>query len=174
MRRRQLIRTLLCAFLLVTGGVRISLNAQPAPPAVAYQPMDDQQIDTLTSRVALYPDAILSDIFVAATYPPVAEASQWLAAGTAAANVDAQPWDASVKSLTRFPAVLNQMASDAAWTNDLGRHFSISRPRCSPPCKDYAQAIAAGALYTTPQPPQRRRRDRNYPADPQNHLRSDI
>jgi hypothetical protein len=176
MRNRKLIRTSLCAFFLLTGGVATLARAQQQPAAVAYQPpayqpLDDQQIDALTARVALYPDAILSDIFVAATYPlEVVEAGQWLAAGHSAANVDPQPWDPSVKSLTRFPAVLNMMASDAAWMNDLGTAFlnqqaqvfaSVQRLR--------GEAIAAGSLYTTPQ--QQVVRDGGVieiiPADPQ-------
>jgi uncharacterized membrane protein YgcG len=153
MRNYVLIRSTLCLFGLTGVAMPLTAHAQEPPAAVAYQPMDDQQIDSLTARVALYPDAILSDIFVASSYPlEVVEASQWLTAGNTAANVDSQPWDSSVKSLTRFPAVLTQMASNAAWTNDLGAAFlnqqaqvfaSVQRLR--------AQAIAAGTLYSTPQ-----------------------
>jgi uncharacterized membrane protein YgcG len=130
-----------------------SLRAQAQPAPAPYEPFSPEQMDSLTARVALYPDALLSEIFVAATYPlEVVEASQWLAAGNNPATVDQQPWDPSVTGLTRFPAVLNQMASDASWTNDMGAAFlnqksevfaSVQRLR--------AQAIAAGTLYSTPQ-----------------------
>jgi uncharacterized membrane protein YgcG len=110
-------------------------------------------MDSLTTRVALYPDALLSEIFVAATYPlDVVEASQWIAAGNNPATVDQQPWDNSVKGLTRFPAVLNQMASDASWTNDLGSAFLNQKPDVFASVQRLrAQAIAAGTLYSTPQ-----------------------
>ncbi len=34
--------------------------------------------------------------------------------------VDQQPWDASVKGLTQFSDVLQQMATNLSWTSSLG------------------------------------------------------
>ena len=41
--------------------------------------MSPQQLDNLVAPIALYPDALLSQLLVAATYPlEVVEAGQWL------------------------------------------------------------------------------------------------
>ena len=79
-----------------------------------YIPLSGYDLDQLTARIALYPDAMLSDVLVACTYPlDVVKAAQWLKAGGAASAIDAQDWDDSVKALAHYPDVLNEMASDA-------------------------------------------------------------
>jgi len=41
-------------------------------------------------------------------------------------TVDQESWDVSVKGLTQFPDVLNQMASNLSWTSALGdAYFNI-------------------------------------------------
>jgi len=45
-----------------------------------------------------------------------------------AAAVDPQPWDPSVKALTQFPSVLDNMASNLAWTSALGPLHGRRRP----------------------------------------------
>ena len=37
--------------------------------------------------------------------------------------VDAQPWDPSVKALTQFPSVLDNMAKNLSWTSALGEAY---------------------------------------------------
>ena len=88
------------------------------------------QLEQFVAPVALYPDALLAQILMAATYPSeVVEASGWaqqnssLQGDSLAAALDGQSWDASVKSLVPFPNVLNRMAGNEAWTQDLGNAF---------------------------------------------------
>lgn len=90
------------------------------------------QIEQFVAPVALYPDALLAQIFMASTYPyEVVEASQWtrqnpnLQGNYLATSLDGQGWDVSVKSLVPFPNVLNRMADNQAWTQDLGNAFLI-------------------------------------------------
>jgi uncharacterized protein DUF3300/endosialidase-like protein len=108
-------------------------QTQPAPaPAPASAPAQDRllsagEIDALLSPVALYPDNLLAQVLMAATYPlEVIQASRWLqenkglkgdAAKTA---VDKLSWDESVKSLMATPDVLNMMADKLDWTQKLG------------------------------------------------------
>jgi hypothetical protein len=128
--------------------------AQAAPaPAAQYQPLAPDQLDNLTAPVALYPDALLSEILVAATYPlDVVQASQWIAAGNDPAAIGSQPWDASVKGLANYPGLLAKLASDAAWLNDLGAAFLNQQPDVMSSVQRLrAQAIAAGTLYSGPQ-----------------------
>lgn len=88
------------------------------------------QIEQFVAPVALYPDALLAQVFMASTYPDeVVDASQWtqqnpgLSGDNLAYALDGQNWDVSVKSLVPFPEVLYRMAQNEAWTQDLGNAF---------------------------------------------------
>src|SRR5579871_635538 len=76
------------------------------PPQAAQQ--SQEQLQQLVAPIALYPDALVAQILPAASYPEqIVEAAQWLDAHKGvqgdqlAKEVDAQPWDESVKALTR-------------------------------------------------------------------------
>jgi Protein of unknown function (DUF3300) len=88
------------------------------------------QIDELVSPIALYPDALVAQILAASTYPDqVVAANTWLQANTKlndaqrAEQVNTQTWDPSVKALTQFPSVLQNMAQNLSWTSALGDAF---------------------------------------------------
>jgi hypothetical protein len=118
-----------------------------------------QELDQLLAPIALYPDALLSQVLMAAGYPlEVVEAARWSRAnpalkGDAAVNaVKGEDWDVSVKSLVAFPTVLAQMDAHLDWTQKLGDAMisqqqdvadSIQRLR--------ARATRAGNLKSTPQ-----------------------
>ena len=94
------------------------------------KPFSKEQLDQLTAQVALYPDALLSQVLMAATYPAdVAEAAKWSRAnaeqkGDAAVKmVESQPWDPSVQSLVAFPQVVIMMGEKPDWVKDLGDAF---------------------------------------------------
>jgi hypothetical protein len=66
--------------------------------------------------------------------------------------IDAQPWDASVKALVHYPAVLTQMTTDAQWTASLGSAFTAEPAKVSTAIQDMrTRALAAGSLLNTPQ-----------------------
>src|SRR5262245_2209191 len=72
--------------------------AAPAAPAAA--PASKEQLEQLLSPIALYPDSLLSQVLMAATYPAdVADAAKWSKAnkdqkGDAAVKmVQDQPWE---------------------------------------------------------------------------------
>jgi hypothetical protein len=107
----------------------VAFGQAPPPPPPNYPP---QELDRLVSRVALYPDPLLSQIFAAATFPDqIAGAAQWAdqhhyLTGDALARAisdDHLPWDPSVQALLPFPSVLEMMASDMSWTSELGDAF---------------------------------------------------
>jgi hypothetical protein len=96
---------------------------QEAPPANV--PAAD--IDAIVAPIALYPDALVAQILAGATYPDqITEADKWLKdnanlKGDALMQaVNKQPWDPSVKALTEFPSVLDNMANNLSWTSALG------------------------------------------------------
>ena len=103
--------------------------AAPAVP-VAYTPPSADALYQMVAPIALYPDRLVAQILAGATYPDqIGAAETWLAqnpsarGGALAAAVDPQPWDPSVKSLTAFPNVLEQMAANLPWTTALGKAY---------------------------------------------------
>src|SRR5271168_3346884 len=93
-------------------------------------PATADELQSLVAPIALYPDALVAQILSAATFPDqVAIASYWLEenktlTGSALTTaVDKQTWDPSVKALTEFPSVLNNMAQNLSWTSQLGEAY---------------------------------------------------
>jgi hypothetical protein len=89
-----------------------------------------EKIEQLVAPIALHPDALLTQILMASTYPlEVVEASRWVkenpkVTGDALSDaMAAQSWDASIKSMTTFPQVLEMMNEDLAWLQELGDAF---------------------------------------------------
>lgn len=100
------------------------------PPQGGYVPLGAEQLNQLVAPIALYPDALVAQVLTAATYPQqVADANNWLSQTSymppeqRAAAADQMPWDPSVKALTAFPSVLNNMARNYNWTGALGNAY---------------------------------------------------
>lgn len=111
------VATLLLGTAFVLGAMFAPLWAQQSP----------DELERLVAPVALYPDELLAQVLAAATYPAdVDAAAQWmqqnatLTSDQIANAVDRMPWDASVKALTEFPLVLNNMERNLSWTSALG------------------------------------------------------
>jgi hypothetical protein len=101
-------------------------RAQQPPPVQSSQP-SAQDLQQLVAPIALYPDELLAQVLAASTYPDqVVAADQWIKQnrnlqGDQLVNaVNNQQWDGSVKGLTQFPSVLDQMAGNLSWTSALG------------------------------------------------------
>ena len=116
-------------FVVVPAAAQSSQQAPPAPPQGAAQ-LTDETIDQLTAPIALYPDALLAQVLMAATYPDqVAQAATWskqhadLKGDDAVKQVASQAWDPSVQSLVAFPQVLATLAEKPQWVTDLGSAF---------------------------------------------------
>ncbi len=84
---------------------------RPLCPRLSRNDLTTAQIDQWVAPVALYPDALLSQVLMASTYPAnVVQAVQWsrdnptLQGDAAIQAVASQPWDPSVKSLVAFPS----------------------------------------------------------------------
>ncbi len=89
-----------------------------------------EQLDQLLAPIALYPDSLLTQVLMAATYPAqVAEAVSWSAArpndkgDAAVTKAESQGWEPSVTSLVAFPQVLATMGQKPEWVQDLGDAF---------------------------------------------------
>jgi Protein of unknown function (DUF3300) len=88
-------------------------------------------LQQLVAPIALYPDALVAQVLAASTYPTeIVEADRWmqnhsnLKGQELAGEVDKQPWDPSVKALTQFPSVLENMDKNLSWTSSLGDAYA--------------------------------------------------
>src|SRR5580658_8762965 len=123
---RQALAVMLSA-LLIPATVEVKLYAQPVATYIA---LNAEQLDQLVAPFALYPDPLVAQVLTASTYPDqVAAADTWLNANLAlpadqrAAAANGMTWDPAIKGLTEFPAVLDNLAKNTAWTTQLGNAY---------------------------------------------------
>ena len=118
-----------------------------------------EQLDQMLAPVALYPDSLLAQILIAATYPDqVMDADQWLHANPGLrgralnAELDRMRWDLSIKALVPFPAVLDMLAQQPDWAQRLGEAFMAQQADVMDSVQRLRRkAQEAGNLRTTPQ-----------------------
>ena len=152
---KQLLSTALFC-LLVMNAVPFEAEGQQAAAGYSEQtaPLSANQLQQLAAPIALYPDALVAQVLGAATFPDqVAAADSWIhqnknLTGTALMQaVDKQPWDPSVKALTQFPSVLDNLAKNLTWTSALGEAYSAQPADVMSAIQVLrAQAKAAGNL----------------------------
>ncbi len=135
-----MIRAFLKQFLSITLSFLLVINAVPfgaegqqpsqAAPAEQAAPLSGDQLQQLVAPIALYPDALVAQTLGAATFPDqVATASNFLQVNKSLTGsalmqaVDKEPWDPSVKALTQFPSVLDNLAKNLSWTSALGEAY---------------------------------------------------
>ena len=123
------------------------------------KPFTAAQLDQMMAPIALYPDALLAQTLMAASYPlEVVEAARWsqanpnLKGDAAVAAVKDKDWDVSVKSLTAFPQVLKMMNDQLDWTQKIGDAMIAQQKDVAESVQRLrAKAAAAGNLKSTPQ-----------------------
>ncbi|MEG1419486.1 MAG: DUF3300 domain-containing protein [Citrobacter sp.] len=138
----------------------VAAPAPVTPPAPAVAPTyTAAQIDQWIAPIALYPDALLSQILMASTYPAnVIQAAQWskdnpkMQGDAAIQAVAGQPWDPSVKSLVAFPQLMSLLGENPPWVQNLGDAF-LAQPQDVMDSVQRLRALAqqTGALQSTPQ-----------------------
>ena len=152
---------------LVTTSSQILYGYQTAaapPPADSGSPTDPApqsaaELQSLVAPIALYPDALVAQILTASTFPDqIAIANYWMQqnkslTGSALMQaVNKQSWDASVKALTEFPSVLNNLANNLTWTSSLGEAYHNQQAEVMTAIQTLrAQAKAAGNLKSSSQ-----------------------
>jgi Protein of unknown function (DUF3300) len=124
-----------------------------------YNPYDAGALDQMVAPIALYPDALVAQILTASTYPQqVSDAANWSRQNAALppqerANIaNGMPWDPSIKALTAFPNVLDDLARNYNWMASLGNAY-YNQPGDIMNAIQAArfQAQQAGYLRSTPQ-----------------------
>lgn len=146
------------AALLLGSGVLLAQDQAPAPPPPD-QTLSADQLNNLVAPIALYPDPLLSQVLVAATYPlEVVQAYQWMQrnpgiSGPALTQAaQQQNWDASVQALVVFPDVIKRLNDDVSWTTTLGNAFLAQQQDVMDAVQHMrAQAQQSGKLQSTSQ-----------------------
>src|SRR5215471_18545259 len=132
-------------------------NNTGAPTKAA--PQSESELRALVAPIALYPDNLVGEVLAASTFPDqVAIANYWLQQhkdlkGNALVQaVDKQSWNESVKALTQFPTVVDNMAKSLTWTSQLGEAYHNQRSEVMSAIQALRkQAKAAGHLKSTSQ-----------------------
>jgi len=161
----------LCAALMLPGNADLwamqQQQTQPAQPqtqqptgsSTAGARISNEQLDSLVAPIALYPDPLLGQMLVASTYPlEIVQLQQWLEQNknlkdkALADAVMKKGWDASVQAMAVFPDVVKQMATNIAWTDDLGNAFLAQQTDVMDAVQRMrTKAVQKGALKTTEQ-----------------------
>jgi hypothetical protein len=123
------------------------------------QTFSQAQIQQLVAPIALYPDALLTQVLMASTYPlEVVEAARWsrdnptMKGPALETAMQAQSWDPSIKALTSVPQTLQMMNDKLDWTQQLGDAFLAQQQSVLDAVQTLrAEAQAAGNLQSTPQ-----------------------
>ena len=133
----------------------------PKPEAQTAPMFRAEQLDQLLAPIALFPDALLAHILMAATYPlEIVKADRWLQdlshanlrGDQLAGALEAETWDPSVKSLVPFPQILRMMDEQLDWTENLGNAVAAQQPDVMDAVQRLRyQAAAAGTLWSNEQ-----------------------
>lgn len=145
------------ALALAAGASPLVLAAQD-PQVVAEAGVQDnelytvEELDNLLAPVALYPDPILAQLLVAATYPEQVALAQRYVQTYGTAGVDEQAWDVSVKAIARYEPVLNMLAERPNWATAVGRAYALQPGDVMASVQSLRRmARAQGNLVTTDQ-----------------------
>jgi len=133
MKRILLLLTSVLATWLAVGPAVPAAETQPAAQTqqpAQQQPFKPEELEQIVAPIALYPDSLLAQVFMASTYPlEIVQAARWskehpeVKGDAVAKEMEKQTWDASVKSLVAFPDVLVMMNEKLDWTQKLGDAF---------------------------------------------------
>jgi len=162
---KQRMAVVLCALMLTPlnavlyGQIGFDQAPQAPPPPPPGQALTPDQLNDLVAPVALYPDPLLSQVLVAATYPlEVVQAYQFLQrspglSGPALTQaVQQQNWDPSIQALAVFPDVIKRLNDDVTWTTNLGNAFLAQQADVMDAVQRMRlKAQQAGKLGSTPQ-----------------------
>jgi hypothetical protein len=126
-------------------------------PADVSQGFSQAELDQMLAPIALYPDSLLSQVLIAATYPlEIVSAARWsrqnpqLDGEEAVAAVAGRDWDPSVKALVAFPELLARLDENLEWTRNLGDAMLFQEAQVMDSIQFLrARADAAGSLETT-------------------------
>src|SRR5688572_21985770 len=108
----------------------IPTHAAETPVEPAAPTFTHEEIEQIVAPIALYPDSLLAQVFMASTYPlEIVEAARFAEENPELKDtaldeaLKGKTWDPSVKSLLSFRQVLTMMNEKLDWTQKLGDAF---------------------------------------------------
>ncbi|MCD6292318.1 MAG: DUF3300 domain-containing protein [Deltaproteobacteria bacterium] len=124
----------LFCFLLSTSVFTQNVSAAEAPKtdktASSGASASQEELAQILAPIALYPDTLLAQMFMASTYPlEIVEADRFVKKNSSLKDdaldkaLKEKEWDVSVKSLSHFPTVLATMSDNLDATKRLGDYF---------------------------------------------------
>ena len=121
---------ILVMLLVLSAGVPAQDSGGPAPA----DKFSREELAQMLAPIALYPDSLIAQILMAATYPlEVVEAERWLRANKGLAGdalnnaLQAKTWDLSIKSLCHYPDILFAMSDKLDQTRKLGDAYLVQQ-----------------------------------------------
>jgi hypothetical protein len=126
---KQGVRTRIAQQCVTTGCLILIFAVSPIVSFAQPAALSPPQLDQLVARIALYPDPLLANVLTASTYwTEIPAAAAWADqhsylkgdALAQAMQADHLQWDPNIMALLPFPSVLDMMARDPAWTQQLG------------------------------------------------------
>ena len=137
--------------------IPLQSRAQDSGSLEGAEKFSREELAQMLAPIALYPDALLSQVLMASTYPlEVIEADRWVrrqpdlkktALDDALLDKD---WDPSVKAVCHFPNVLALMSERITETTSLGNAFLAQEGEVLDMIQELrARAYAEGNLTTT-------------------------
>lgn len=90
--------------------------------ATSPDPLDEDELEVLVARIALYPDELVALISGASLYPlQIVEAARFLEQYEKDKTLKPKDsWDGSIVSLLNYPQVVKMMSDDLDWTQQFG------------------------------------------------------
>jgi uncharacterized protein DUF3300 len=158
--KRTLAILLMISISFMTPYTGIQVQALAAAATAAAAQLDDwdvqfsdEQLENLVAPVALYPDPLLAQVLLAATFPDqIDEAARQVRAYGSGYAIDSAYWDVSVKAVAHYPTVLSMMADKLDWTTSLGQAYVNQSSEVMEAVQRLRrQARSAGYLVNTPQ-----------------------
>jgi Protein of unknown function (DUF3300) len=152
----RILKKIMAAVVTVVLMIPATLLAQELPGRILFSTGELEQI---AAPVALYPDPLLAQVLMAATYPvEVVQAARFVQANPTLRDrqldeaLTAQNWDDSVKAIARFPQILDMMDGHLDWTQRLGDAFLAQQGDLMDAVQSLrARAQAQGTLTSSPQ-----------------------
>ncbi|MEX2180529.1 MAG: DUF3300 domain-containing protein, partial [Gemmatimonadaceae bacterium] len=140
-------------FALALGATATPAAAQDgALPAQAVEPWTAEELENLLAPIALYPDPILAQVLIAATFPDQIALAAAYVRVNGTQGIDRQPWEISVKAVAHYPPVLNLMAEGEDWMIALGQAYAEQSTDVMAAVQSLRRmANAQGNLVTTEQ-----------------------
>jgi hypothetical protein len=127
---REITKVIIASILIVLFLLPLTVMAETSSNYEKNPKFSNEELAQILAPIALYPDSLLSQILIAASYPfEVAEAERWIAKNPYLTDeqldnsLQSKDWDVSILSLCYYPNILAMMAENLTWTAKIGNAF---------------------------------------------------